>query len=114
MNTEKQQIQKEKIFDLDSIYELADRYELESLESGDARVTVLPNGLFTLTVLEKQDTSISIFHTTVKQLEELYSKMDEKYLYVLEASTSGSDFWDQWYAITEVLEPYKIAEESFS
>lgn len=106
-------ITREKIFDLDMLYELSERYELESVESGDARITVSDSGLFTLTIFDVPETSVTVYHTTVKQLDLLYVAMDEKYIDVLENSTSGSDFWDQWHSVIELLEPYKIAEESF-
>jgi hypothetical protein len=108
---QQQPIVKDPIFDLVKIEELCDQIQDESDYSLDARVTY-GNGNITLVVYDKQNTGIDVYHTEAS--DAFFKLVDAKYIDVLENDTCGSDFWDSWYSLLEVLTPFKIAEDIFT
>lgn len=99
---------KDSIFSFDTIEELCDALFDESGEEKNAAVSY-DDGTIRLTVVRIRDVDVQVYQ--VKDSPELYAAMDENYLAILENITSGSDFYDQWTALLNVLEPYKIVDE---
>ena len=99
---------KELTFSFETIEELCDMLFDESGETRAARVTY-ENGEIILIAARLRDVDVQVYK--VKDSPELYEKMDDKYVEVLENMTSGSDFYDKWHALIETLEQYKLVDE---
>lgn len=98
---------KEGIFSFEVIEEFVDRLFEESGEKQNAEITFI-DGVITLTVCEFKECSIEVFRT--KETNELYNRMDAYYLGLVDGSSTGDDFWDNWNAIKEGFQDYKIVD----
>ena len=102
---------KEKIFTFDELQEVVEQYYDESEETANASVS-FEDGIITLTTCKFKDCEVKVYR--VKESEELYRKMDEDYLLLLEDASSGSDFWDKWNSIIYSLNDYRIVDDVFN
>ncbi len=99
---------KVEVFTFDSLEEIVEGYFDETEERENAAIT-FDNGTITLTTVKFKDVEVAVYQ--VKESQEIYDKMDELYMQILENQSTGSDFWDMWSAIIQTLEPYKIVDE---
>ena len=102
---------REKVFSFDQVEEIVEQLFDEAAEEKNARVTY-ENEYLTLTVCRIKDCEVQVFR--IKENPELYAQMDAKYLDILENESSGSDFWDMWNTIINVLESHRIVDEVFN
>ncbi len=102
---------KEKIFTFDTVREQAEALFDESGET-DAASATYANGMITLTTCRIRDCDVKVYH--LKESDEIYAKMDEAYLQILENITSGSDFWDMWNAIINTIIDFLIVDEVYN
>lgn len=102
----------ESIFTFDAIEELVAQFFDESEEKGNAAITY-KNGMLTLTTVEFDNAVVGVYQ--VKESPELYEVMNTAYLDLIDGDmASGSDFWDMWAVLLNVMEPHKIVDETFN
>lgn len=99
---------REKIFTFDELEEVVEQYYDESEETANAVIS-FNEGIIVLTTCKFKDCEVKVYR--VKESPELYAKMDEDYLLLLEDGTSGSDFWDKWNAIIYTLQDFCIVDD---
>lgn len=116
MNTLETEIDLETIFDEEVIASNAEAFYDEMAEEAEAKLKNIAGNKLVLTLMEyerldqERTVSVYIFPNT----PEIYKEMDTEYRRILKDFTSGSDFWDQWTAMKNVLEMnYLIAQEIF-
>lgn len=104
-------ITKEKIFTFDTLQEQAEAYFDESGETSAASATY-EGGVITFTTCRIKDCAVKVYR--FQESDEIYNKMDEAYIQVLENHTSGSDFWDMWHAIINTIVDFQIVDEVYN
>lgn len=104
-------ITKEKIFSFETLQEQAEAYFDESGESAGASAT-FENGYVTFTTCRIRECEVKVYR--FQENDELYAKMDEAYIQILENLTSGSDFWDMWNAIINTIVDFVIVDEVYN
>lgn len=116
MLTLEQEIITEDIFDDEVIATQVEAFYDETGEDGEAHLRTIGGNKLVLTMLEferlEQERTVSVY--IFPNQPEVYQEMDKEYRKILHENSSGSDFWDMWTAMKNVLDMnYLVTQEVF-